>query len=191
MSVSNIDRAREAGRAARPASIKVWDPFVRVFHWSLVALFAIAWFSADEWDRAHEVSGYAIAGLIAMRLVWGLIGTQHARFSDFVYRPSTVIAYLNDSVFLRAKRHIGHNPAGGAMVVALLASLAVAVGTGIISVSDRFWGVEWVEEVHEVASYLTLGLVVAHVLGVVLASLQHRENLVRSMITGWKRKNDH
>ena len=87
----------EAGRDARPAFIKVWDPFVRVFHWSLVALFIVTWISADEWDRLHEITGYAIIGLIGLRLVWGLIGTRYARFSDFVYSPGAVLKTKNKS----------------------------------------------------------------------------------------------
>ncbi len=177
----------EAGRAARPAFIKVWDPFVRLFHWALVAFFAIAWITGDDWERIHEISGYAIAVLVALRVLWGLIGSRHARFSDFVYRPAAIIGYIKRSVRLRAKRYLGHNPAGGAMVLALLLSVSLATATGVMSTTDAFWGVEWVEELHEVTANLTLGLVFLHVAGVAFASLQHRENLVRSMITGLKR----
>ncbi len=180
----------EAGRAPRPASVKVWDPFVRVFHWSLVSFFLIAWATADGWDRAHEWAGYAVLVLVGLRLVWGLIGTRYARFSDFIYRPSAVIGYLKDSLAFRAKRYLGHNPAGGAMVLVLLLSLSLAVGTGVMSTMDAYWGVEWVEELHEVTANLTIGLVFLHVMGVILSSLQHRENLVRSMFSGLKRRDD-
>ena len=180
----------EAGCATRPAFIKVWDPFVRIFHWSLVLLFLITWISADEWDRLHELSGYAIAALVGLRLIWGLIGTRHARFPDFIYRPSTVIAYAKDILYFRPRRYLGHNPLGGAMVLAMLISLLAVTGTGIMSVMDSFWGAEWVEEIHEGAATVMLLLVFAHVAGVVAASLQHRENLVRSMVTGLKRKDD-
>ncbi|GBE42406.1 putative Ni/Fe-hydrogenase B-type cytochrome subunit [bacterium BMS3Bbin10] len=180
----------EAGRVERPVFIKVWDPFVRVFHWSLVALFILTWISADEWDRLHELTGYAIAGLVGLRLVWGLIGARHARFPDFVYRPSAVIAYVKDIIYLRPRRYLGHNPAGGAMVLALLLSLTVVAVTGVMSVSDIFWGKEWVEELHEGAAYAMLALVFLHIAGVVLASIQHRENLVSSMFSGLKRRED-
>ena len=178
----------EAGRDARPAFIKVWDPFIRTFHWLLVSFFVVAWITADEWDSIHEITGYAVAVLVGLRLVWGLIGTRHARFPDFVYRPSTVIRFVKDSIHLRAKRYLGHNPAGGAMVLALLLSLSVTAGTGVMTTMDSFWGVEWVEELHEGAANLMLGLVFLHVLGVILSSLQHRENLVRAMFTGLKRR---
>ena len=185
-----VNSPMEAGRAALPVFIKVWDPFVRVFHWSLVSFFAIAWVTADEWDRIHEDAGYTIAVLVGLRVVWGLIGARHARFLDFVYRPSTVIGYVKDNIRLRAKRYLGHNPAGGAMVLALLLSLSVTAGTGVMTTMDSFWGVEWVEELHEGAANLMLGLVFLHVVGVILSSLQHRENLVRSMFTGLKRRDD-
>ena len=182
------DNLTEAGRSVRPAFIKVWDPFVRIFHWLLVSFFVIAWITADEWDRIHEFAGYAIAVLVALRFVWGLVGTRHARFLDFVYRPSAVIGYVKDSLLQRAKRYLGHNPAGGAMVLALLLSLTIAAGTGVMTTLDAFWGLEWAEELHEGSANLMLGLVILHLAGVSLASFQHRENLVRSMVTGLKRR---
>lgn len=113
------------------SEIKVWDPLVRLFHWSLVAAFVIAYLTGDELEDIHVLAGYFIAGLVVFRLIWGVIGTQHARFSDFVFRPATVIAYLKDILALRARRYIGHNPAGGAMVIALLISLSLATLSGM------------------------------------------------------------
>ena len=185
-----VNDPMEAFRATRPAFVKVWDPFVRLFHFSLLLFFAVAWITADELERLHEIAGYAIAILVGLRIVWGLIGTRHARFSDFLYRPSTFAGYVKDSIRMRAKRYLGHNPAGGVMILALLVSLSVATGTGIMSIMDAFWEVEWVEELHEGASNLTLGLVFLHVVGVFVASFQHRENLVGSLFTGRKRRDD-
>lgn len=176
-----------AGGSAPPATVRVWDPFVRLFHWSLVILFATAWLTGDEVQNIHETSGYIIAGLLAARVIWGLIGAQHARFSDFIYRPATVVGFLVDMARGRASRYIGHNPAGGAMVIALIATIAGIAGTGIMMTTDMFWGVSWVEDLHEVLSTLALVLVGLHVVGVVVASFEHRENLVRSMFTGRKR----
>ena len=189
----------EAGRAMRPATaaspdtgatVKVWDPFVRVFHWSLVVLFGLAFLTSEVSEKAHIWIGYAILALVGLRIVWGFIGSRHARFGDFVYRPSAVLAYLRDAVHLRAKRYLGHNPAGGAMVLALIAALLAVSGTGILMTLDRFWGVKWIEEVHEAAAFATLALVGLHVAGVLFSSLEHRENLVRSMLTGRKRAPD-
>lgn len=185
-----LSKATEAGRVMRPALVKVWDPFVRFFHWSLVSFFAIAWITADEWDRFHEITGYAVAVLVGLRIIWGLIGSRYARFSDFVFRPTTIVAYLKDSLSLRAERYLGHNPAGGAMILALLVSLIAVSATGIMLTMDAYWAEDWVEDLHEVAANFTLGLVGLHVLGVFVASLVHGENLVKSMITGLKRKED-
>lgn len=176
-----------AGREERPALVAVWDPFVRVFHWSLVTAFAVAWISADEWDRLHEITGYAIGILVMARLVWGVIGTRHARFTDFVTSPSAVIRYLRDILGMRAKRYLGHNPAGGAMIVALLVMLSLTAGSGLLMVQSTP-SPEWIEDAHEVLANLTLALVIAHVAGVVAASLMHGENLVKAMITGSKRR---
>jgi len=180
----------EADRVVQPASIKVWDLFVRIFHWSLVALFIITWITADEWSRIHELTGYAIAGLVGLRVVWGLIGSRHARFAYFVYKPSAVVSNVKDILNKKPRRYLGHNPAGGAMVLALLTMLLAVVGTGVMSVSDMFWGVDWVEDIHKSAAYVVLGLVFLHIAGVILGSIQHRENLVRSMFTGLKRRYD-
>lgn len=167
--------------------VRVWDPVVRLFHWSLVASFGFAYVAAEDWRDAHEVAGYVVLGLIALRLAWGLIGPGHARFSAFVHGPRAVFGYLRATLRGRAPRHLGHNPAGGAMVVALLIMLAVIGGSGWLMTTDAYWGVEWPETVHETAVTLTLMMVALHLLGVLVASLEHRENLVRAMITGRKR----
>ncbi len=176
-----------AGRDMRPAKIKVWDILVRTFHWSLVITYLVAWITADEWDKVHNYAGYFIGILLIIRIIWGLIGTKYARFSQFIYRPSTVIAYIKDSLDNKSKRYIGHNPAGGAMVVALLLSLIGVTITGIMMTMNAFWGSEWVEEIHEFFAFLTLGLVIFHIAGVIFSGLAHKENLVKAMLTGWKR----
>lgn len=177
----------EAGGAMPPATIRVWDPFVRVFHWLLVALFIVAYATGDEIERVHIAAGYSIAALLALRIVWGYVGPSHARFSSFVKSPSEVARYLRDVALLRAPRHLGHNPAGGIMIVALIAMLGATCATGIMMTTDAFWGAKWMEEVHEALANTTLALVGLHVLGVIAASFQHRENLIKAMITGRKR----
>jgi cytochrome b len=169
------------------ATVKVWDPLVRVFHWSLVLSFAVAWLSADEWDNLHIWAGYAAAALIAFRLLWGFIGPRHARFQWFVRNPATVLGYLSDLLHGREKRYLGHNPAGGAMIVAMILVLTGVSLTGWMYTIDAFWGVEWVEDAHEILANLLLALVGLHIVGVVIAGLRHHENLAWAMITGHKR----
>ena len=178
-----------ASAAPEPGQmVRVWDPLVRIFHWSLAMAFAVAWLTGDETEQVHIWAGYTIIGLLAVRIVWGVVGTAHARFSDFVYRPSTVFAYLMDAMRLRAKRYVGHNPAGGAMVLALILMIGATAATGFMMTTDAYWGVGWVEETHEIAANLSLLLVALHLAGVAFASFEYRENLVKAMITGRKRK---
>jgi cytochrome b len=180
------DRATGAG-PSQPATVRVWDPFVRIFHWSVVGLFALAFVTGDEIEWLHLTAGYAIAGLVALRILWGFVGPRHARFVDFVRSPRATAAYLSSVVAGRAPRHLGHNPAGGAMVLALIAMITAIAVTGFMMTTDAYWGAEWVESLHEGLVYATLGLVGLHVSGVVLTGLAHGENLLKAMITGRKR----
>lgn len=169
------------------ATVRVWDPLVRIFHWSLVFSFALAWLTAEEWDRAHEIAGYVAAGLVGFRLVWGLVGSRYARFAGFVRSPATVRRYLRDVRRGREARYLGHNPAGGAMIVALLLCMTGAGLSGWMLTLDGFRGSDLVEGVHALLANLMLVLVALHVGGVILASTRHGENLVRAMLNGRKR----
>jgi cytochrome b len=125
--------------------VRVWDPLVRLFHWSLVLSFGIAWFSANSWDNLHYWAGYAAGALVVLRLAWGVIGTPYARFTQFVRTPKEVINYLQAIVTGREARYIGHNPAGGAMVVALMLAMISTALTGWMLTTDTYWGVTWVQ----------------------------------------------
>jgi cytochrome b len=182
-----VKATMEAGDIQSPATVRVWDPLVRIFHWSLVGLFTFAFLTGDEWQKPHEVAGYIIAGLIAFRVVWGLIGSRYARFASFIYRPSTVAGFLADTMRMKARRYLGHNPAGGMMVAGLLLAIVGISLSGWMMTTDAYWGVGWVEELHEAAAFTALGLVALHVGGVIVASFEHGENLVRAMVTGRKR----
>ncbi len=186
MSVQVTHRPTQvAGSTTLPAIIRVWDPLVRVFHWSLVSGMAYE-FVFEPGAIIHNTLGQALLGLVAVRIVWGFIGSRHARFSDFVRGPRAVLGYVRDIVTGHPRRYLGHNPAGGAMVLALLLAVAFTAGSGWLMTTDALWGEEWIEELHEAAAWSTLALIGAHVAGVILASLQHRENLVRAMFTGRK-----
>ncbi len=198
-------------------NIKVWDILIRVFHWSLVVFFFIAYITEEE-NILHIYSGYAIFILIAFRILWGIAGNKYARFSNFVYSPANISSYLKDVISGKSKRYLGHNPAGGLMVIILLFSLFVTTYTGMKAYAieegrgplaensfsiignayadddydryrrggrnnkDEFW-----EEFHEVTANFTLFLIFLHILGVIVSSVSHRENLVKSMITGNKK----
>jgi cytochrome b len=181
-------------------SIPVWDPAVRLFHWTLAGAFLSAYLTEDDWELLHVNAGYLIGILIALRLLWGFVGPRHARFADFVRAPREVLRYARDALRLRAPRYVGHNPAGGAMVVALLISLAVTVSSGIAlhGAADfagplaGFWrgelAADVLEGIHEAGANTTLLLILLHLGGVLFSSLGHGENLVKSMITGRKKE---
>lgn len=171
--------------------VPVWDPVVRVLHWSLVASVATAAITAEAHGRVpqlmHEWAGYIALGAVALRLAWGIVGPRHARFRSFVLPPARTLDYAMRIPSGGEPRYLGHNPLGGWMVVALLATVLVAAGSGWLYVTDRFWGAEWLEDVHEALSHALYALVALHVAGAVLTGLRHRENLVRAMFTGRKR----
>lgn len=198
----------------KTTEVLVWDPWVRLFHWILVAAFCAAYITQGEpfealqeqlegdWlQTIHVWAGYTIIGLLAFRLIWGFIGPRYARFSDFVYSPRNIFFYVKDVLTLRAVRHLGHNPAGGAMIICLLLSLAITVISGLgLYGADQGLGplAGWLanasnstahtfKEIHEFFANFTLVLVGGHLLGVIWESVLHRENLAHAMITGRKR----
>jgi cytochrome b len=205
ISGTNANLAALLDNEVRPMNkfteLKVWDPLVRVFHWSLVVAFAMAYFTEEDQLGIHVVAGYTVLGLVLFRILWGFVGTSHARFSDFVVKPASAIQYLKDILGRTAQRYVGHNPAGGAMIVLLLVSLLITTFTGLAAYgagkhagplaawfvsSSAFWK-DAFKETHEFFANFTLALVVVHVGGVIVESLLHRENLVRAMVTGRKR----
>ncbi len=187
---ARTDLAASVSLDARPPrpTTRVWDPFVRLFHWSLVLSFGVAWFSSHPAETLHHWAGYAAAALILMRLLWGMIGTRYARFSQFVRKPATVARYLSDVVSGKEARYVGHNPAGGVMVMALIAAMATTALTGWMMTTDAYFGVEWVEAAHSLVAHGLLMLVLLHLCGVVLASVRHHENLIGAMASGRKRE---
>jgi len=168
-------------------SVRVWDPLVRAAHWGLAAAVAIAWLTRHGYGAWHEAIGYAVLAVVAVRIAWGIFGPRAARFATFVRGPSSTLAYAAQLAARRAPRHLGHNPLGAWMAVALLAAAALTGLSGWLYVTDRFWGVPWVEALHGAASNALLGLIGLHVAGVVFTSWRQRENLVAAMLHGRKR----
>lgn len=196
--------------------VKVWDMFVRVFHWTLAVAFAVAYVTEDEAMALHVWAGYLVGGLVLARVLWGFVGPKHARFSDFVCGPFRAWRYLIDLIRGRAERHMGHSPAGGVMALMLMAGCLATVWTGMEQYAAEegkgplAWeatviapaladgddgdsrehggdGEVW-EEFHEWIAHFTFLAVLFHIAGVVLASVMHKENLARAMITGRKRE---
>jgi cytochrome b len=174
-------------RSGAPAMVTVWDWPLRLHHWALAAAVLIAWFTANVLDTVHEIAGYAVISLLAFRMVWGFFGSRTSRFENFPRLLWAVPRYLMQVARGRTGRTLGLNPAGAAMAVALLMLLAVSTISGWMQITQRFFGVAWVEAVHTYSSNLVLILVVVHVLGVLSMCALQKENLVRAMITGKKR----
>jgi cytochrome b len=185
-------------KANHPSTVKAWDPLVRVFHWSLVFFFLLAFATEDDWMNLHVWAGYTVAMLVGFRLLWGIIGTRTARFPTFVKSPRAAMRHLGGMMSGKAPHYLGHNPAAAMMVVALLASIILVAFSGMVLIAAEgqgplagtfFAGIsgEAMEEVHEFFANFTLLLVFTHVGGVVVSSLLEGENLVKAMITGRKK----
>jgi cytochrome b len=166
--------------------ILVWDLPTRLFHWLLASSFAVAWLTAESerWRDLHVVAGYGMIGLIVFRLLWGFAGSRYARFDSFVAGPPRVLGYLRSLLGRTPERHVGHNPAGGWAVLALLGLGIATTLTGLMAYREITG--DWMENVHEAAAGAMLVLVFVHIAAVVVSGFLHRENLVKAMITGRK-----
>ena len=174
--------------------IRVWDPLVRVLHWTLAGAVATAWVSGhwppSHFDAWHHGAGYVAAAAVALRLIWGFAGRGHARLGQFVRGPRAVLAYARALRAGQEPRYVGHNPLGGWMVLLLWASAAALVLTGWLYTTDWLWGYEWLSDLHADLAWLIATLVIGHLGGVVVTSWRHRENLIAAMFSGSKRAAD-
>jgi cytochrome b len=164
----------------------VWDVPVRLVHWLLAGAIAAAWATSDQTGAAHEYIGYMAGVLVALRVVWGFVGNRYARFEHFLRPPSVTLRYLRQVLSTSAPRHIGHNPLGGWMAMLLWSSVGLLTATGWALTTDLLWGYAWPILIHAAIAWAMLALIVLHVAGVLLTTLQHRENLVVAMVTGKK-----
>ena len=174
-------------RETNRVKIKVWDPLVRIGHWTLVVGIVAAWLTRHGAGTWHEWLGYIVLAMVILRVAWGFIGSHYARFAQFVHSPSDTLNYGKQILDGHEPRHVGHNPLGGWMIVALLFATAAVCASGWIYTTDQYWGVKWVEELHEGLTNVLFTLVALHIGGVIFSSLRHRENLLASMFHGRKR----
>lgn len=171
-----------AGRAVR-----VWDPLVRLIHWGVAGGVLLNAAFTDPEKQTHETVGFVIVGLVVTRLLWGVVGSRHARFSAFPPRPGAALRHLWGLRRGASGLHLSHNPAGALMVYNLWATLIGMGVTGYMMGTLRFFGVEWVKEAHELLFNWLLISVALHLGGVLLDSVLTRVNLARAMIDGKKR----
>ena len=166
---------------------RVWDPAVRVLHWALAGSFVLGWTTTEWLGDWHQAVGWAALAIVAVRIAWGFAGPRYARFAQFVRGPRPTLAYARSVLAASEPRHLGHNPLGAWMILAVFACVGGLALTGWLYTTDLFWGDETVERIHVALAWTMLSLVVLHVAGVVLASFRHRENLVAAMLSGEKR----
>jgi cytochrome b len=173
--------------SAKGINVHVWDIVVRLFHWTVVTGCILNLFILDDGSLAHKIVGYSVAAALAIRIIWGFIGSKYARFADFFPTPGRFGSYA--AALLRGcePRMLGHNPAGALMMLALMALLAGVSVTGWMMGLDAFWGDTWLEDVHAGLADAILVLALVHAAAALIESWRHRENLVWSMVTGSKR----
>lgn len=177
----NISSGRASAR-----DITVWDPLVRLIHWSLALAILLNGTIIEDESKAHELIGYTALALVGLRLVWAFIGPQHARFTAFPPSPRRAIHYVKAMIAGDRSVHLSHNPLGALMVYNIWLSV-IAIGvTGYMMTTITFFGVDWVEELHEVIFGWLLFSVALHVGGVVFDTWRSGVHLVRAMITGRK-----
>jgi cytochrome b len=178
MSVKSADSAME--------KVQIWDAPTRVFHWLLVLSFVVSYITAEgeRWRLVHVTFGYTFGALLVFRLIWGVVGTRYARFSNFVRGPVAVLRYVESLKSGRPQHHLGHNPAGAVAIVLMIALGLVQLVTGWAAYNDV--GGEWRSQLHELAANAMVLVIVVHLAGVLSASVMHHENLVRAMLTGKK-----
>ena len=165
--------------------IRVWDPLVRILHWMLV-ICVISNLLNESGHTVHRWLGLTASAVVIVRFVWGFIGPQYARFSDWFPTPSRLTPYVKALLRNEAPRHVGHNPAGAVMMLALMA-LVISLGvSGYMMTTDAFFGEEWLEMLHGALADVLIGSVVLHVGAALFESWKHKENLVASMVHGKK-----
>ncbi|CCD93490.1 putative Cytochrome b561 family protein [Bradyrhizobium sp. ORS 375] len=172
---------------SRSDTVAVWDLPLRVWHWALAAFVLVACVTPNIFDRLHRLAGYAVIGLLAFRLIWGMIGSRHSLFDRISLKLRAAPRYIVGMLRGETGRYLGLNPAGAAMLVVMLALLIVSTVTGVMQVSVRFFGIGWIEQAHSLSSNAIIALIAVHLLGTLWMSVLQRENLARAMLTGRKR----
>ena len=197
--LNHVWRFKLKTRTSEENTTRVWDLWVRVFHWSLVLFVLILFITEGDFLSIHSYAGYTVLLLVGFRIIWGFIGSYYARFSSFITTPKEAIKYLKEELAGDAKRYIGHNPAGAIMIFALLITLIFTGFTGMATVATEGKGPlantfiasfsgEVMGEIHEIFTSILLTLIILHIVGVIFSSLAEEENLVRAMFTGKKKK---
>lgn len=175
-------------QAASSNAQPVWDRFVRVFHWSLVSCITLNYFVLNDGKTTHQIVGYMALTLVLARIIWGFIGSRHARFVDFFPTPSRLAHHFRD---VRAGNHTanqGHNPVGALMMLALMATVLALGTTGWMQTLDAYWGEEWLQNLHRGIGNVLISLATLHALAAIVMGRIERTRLIKAMVTGIKER---
>ena len=175
-------------QAALAPAVKVWDPFVRLFHWSLVSCVLLNQFILEAGETAHEWTGYLASALVLARVLWGFVGSRHARFADFFPTPGRLYRHFKALSQGQHPQYAGHNPLGALMMLALMAVVLGLGVTGFLQTTDTFWGEEWLQDLHEVLGSALIALAGLHAAAAIIMGRIERTNLVAAMVTGVKQR---
>ncbi len=177
-------------RASSPSceAIPVWDRFIRLFHWTLVSCVVLDYTVLDDGNDLHQWLGYLAAALVVARVVWGFIGTPHARFSDFFPTFTRIRQHIEGMLSGSPERHDRHNPLGALMILALMIQVMAVCLSGWMQTLDAFWGEEWLQELHGHAANLLVALATLHALAAIVMGRLERTHLIRAMFTGVKER---
>lgn len=167
-------------------SLIVWDPLVRLIHWGLALCILLNGAVVEDDGNLHIWIGYTAVGLVGTRLIWGVVGTHYARFSTFPPNPSAALRHFKAMIKGNGTIHLSHNPLGGLMVYNIWLTVIALGLTGYMMGTVQFFGVEWVEEIHELFFGWLLISIALHIAGVFLDSRWTKVPLVKSMINGRK-----
>lgn len=174
--------------ATLDASRPVWDLFVRVFHWTLVGCVLLNSFVLDDGETVHRWAGYLASALVLARVVWGFVGSRHARFADFFPTPGRIARHLRGMFSGQAEFHWGHNPLGALMMMALMGLVLALAVTGWMQGLDAYWGEEWLQELHEGIGEALIILVGLHAASALVMGRIERTRLLKAMVTGTKER---
>lgn len=169
-------------------TVRIWDPWLRISHWLLAVATIGAYFIPAQPLYRHAIAGYTALVLVGLRIVWGFVGSEHARFASFVPSRAQLFTYIGALVRCREPRTLGHNPTGAMMMLLLLGSILALGISGWMLTRPAWRDARWIEDAHVLLAHAVLGACALHVLGVLYTSLRHRENLIVAMITGRKRR---
>ncbi|HAE90055.1 MAG TPA: cytochrome B [Idiomarina sp.] len=165
--------------------MQIWDIGIRLFHWSIALAFVLNYFLLEPGETAHQIAGYYAFAWLIFRVVWGFLGPQRARFSDFFPTPSRIKTHITQLKQRQLPRDAGHNPLGGVVILLMMVLLAYQATTGfMLEEVDAFYGSSMLEDLHELGAHTLFALVCLHIIAVIFVQWWGRIQLIRPMITG-------